>query len=1794
MKTRTKILNKAGVLLIAAFMVLSILPAVTADTSDFKDAASIFEQAKGNKTPHFPVGMPIPIVMNMETSETLSGGGGMFAPTWISYNDGSTESSLGLTSGGKITMAIELTTMELAGFYGQQITDIKFAAGSDAQGPTAEVDYQIWIDTSLPAVSGLYDGTTVTYYKEDTTDETITWQNVVLDTEFDIPMAGSVFVGVNYIDHVAGEYPCGMDDSASSPTRAALLTYEGSSWTDLPAAGFNYIWGLDVGVSAAGPGPGEDCIEDACDFAIDGFTDEFLAMGVPVDINGDGIIDYYAWNSNPHEICIKIANKGDIGIGELKLLADVFEKVCGPTIIIFDDPKYDIQQFPCCGSDYPFEFPGSSYTPISDEPLDPWTISDDDDRDSWCLQGGDENRWLTNNQAWRCTKGEDRSFGVDEDVYLGKSDASPGKKHDNLTTPAFDLSGVACATLSFSHWCEGEYTTDEDGNIIPADYGTIAYSLDDGANWIGVPASKFLAYDNDWQDVTIKFINTEIDAGDADYMHPYNMVCDDCQPGEDDIVVMDNLTGATLKVRFVWQKDPCLQYEGWYIDNVQVSKTLDYELELTCQTHEIIELEPCDAEVGVVWEDYCFPLPCEFEDDTWYEVHIVGQVFAPVGCEADLDNNEFKFQFKIVDLHDVKCVSMEATSATDVVPGDSVSVNVTVKNVGTYAEEDIPVSLQVGNLIKTEVANDGFETDSLGDYSMYYFRMPTCDTLVPWRWTKGDSGVSEIYDVDKCQARSRNPGDESIICAEQGILPYLMEDTMTILAIGETVDLDPNKNWLASGEQSDCEDPCGAELSFDMKYSLDMAEDTYYGGYYPGTLGSLAMLALMPAEGPMSGWVLGVNIIDDSDGNGYENDWVHVEFDNLAKTIWNRVKAYGYDYVPECEIGLWIIADGSCVDMLPADGNGGCTNPFNPVPWTGFMFDELYLGVVAADVTTKEVGSVIISELAQDAEETVQMSWTAELCRHVLQAETQLEGDMNPANDRCCQVIVSATQEERCFDSYIEDMTGGGPCLWHACTNREGGDDYFAWAGEETEHSGQYVNNMDQGLVSPTIDLSYSTFDLFAVNFSTWYKFSDADFGEVDIWKTYDHDGDPETASLTNWVQIGKVTGTTDGAFETKSFIVDPTEMENERTKIRFRMYSNGEGVSEGWYVDDVRIVNCTGTFADDFIGYNDGHTENAYKWTSGAAWQEAIELTDAKLSGFRDYDITDVRFSCGCDDYGFFAEDYEVWISDTFEDPTAPPMIYASGTATGTGWDTVPLTTAYEIPDSGHVYVGLTYLTSAGYPGGIDYSTHVVEGYWLYYSGSWQDGVAVGLPSAVWGLDAGVSMGAAGVEYLEDMPVLTWMDDQDDIDGYPSDLVELPDYPYINMEGIGSNYPCWDTFERGVLAPWTCEPGEGGQYWMHWYDLTDTSTLPNGASDYYHDICFDCDPGWYTIPSEKLVPWGYNAEGTGMNDAIAFELDLTGETLNQQYIKFCCAMNYDFIKEKAYIEFSPDWEPGTPMESATWTVYWCHTPGDNYGDSTGGWKVLDDFTTFDDDDRWVIEEYAGEKVYVRFRLETDGSNAAIGEGWALDDIHLKVKHTEIGDVDDEAPQTSIYFDEVTAKVTLVAQDFPIGKAVGVKATYYKIDGGEQQSGIEFTLDEGTHTIEYWSVDNNDNIESHKTATFTVDTTAPTIELTSPEEGKLYILGNPVMKRLLSSKTLCIGKVPIVADATDEGSGVSLVIFTLSNGDSGIDNDGAPYDYTFRGMHFGELTISAVAMDGSGLMSSADEITITCYSLGLL
>lgn len=69
--------------------------------------------------------------------------------------------------------------------------------------------------------------------------------------------------------------------------------------------------------------------------------------------------------------------------------------------------------------------------------------------------------------------------------------------------------------------------------------------------------------------------------------------------------------------------------------------------------------------------------------------------------------------------------------------------------------------------------------------------------------------------------------------------------------------------------------------------------------------------------------------------------------------------------------------------------------------------------------------------------------------------------------------------------------------------------------------------------------------------------------------------------------------------------------------------------------------------------------------------------------------------------------------------------------------------------------------------------------------------------------------------------------------------------------------------------------------------------------------------------------------------------------------------------------------------------------------------------------------------------------------------------------------------------MTLTASD----DTSGVAATYYTIDGGAQQTyGSTFNVTgDGVHTVQFWSVDRAGNIETARTATIKIDTTAPSI-----------------------------------------------------------------------------------------------------------
>ena len=114
---------------------------------------------------------------------------------------------------------------------------------------------------------------------------------------------------------------------------------------------------------------------------------------------------------------------------------------------------------------------------------------------------------------------------------------------------------------------------------------------------------------------------------------------------------------------------------------------------------------------------------------------------------------------------------------------------------------------------------------------------------------------------------------------------------------------------------------------------------------------------------------------------------------------------------------------------------------------------------------------------------------------------------------------------------------------------------------------------------------------------------------------------------------------------------------------------------------------------------------------------------------------------------------------------------------------------------------------------------------------------------------------------------------------------------------------------------------------------------------------------------------------------------------------------------------------------------------------------------------------------------------SASGEGthtvqfWSVDKAsNVETPTIAEFDVDETAPVTTCdalatYTD--TAEITLTAQDDPGG--TGVAATYYRLDAADVATyTVVATSTAGSHTLDFWSVDNAGNVESTQTVDFTI------------------------------------------------------------------------------------------------------------------
>jgi hypothetical protein len=113
-------------------------------------------------------------------------------------------------------------------------------------------------------------------------------------------------------------------------------------------------------------------------------------------------------------------------------------------------------------------------------------------------------------------------------------------------------------------------------------------------------------------------------------------------------------------------------------------------------------------------------------------------------------------------------------------------------------------------------------------------------------------------------------------------------------------------------------------------------------------------------------------------------------------------------------------------------------------------------------------------------------------------------------------------------------------------------------------------------------------------------------------------------------------------------------------------------------------------------------------------------------------------------------------------------------------------------------------------------------------------------------------------------------------------------------------------------------------------------------------------------------------------------------------------------------------------------------------------------------------------------------------------------------------------------------------------------------------------------------------AVFTIDNTEPSLALQKPTLNSLYIFDREVMP-ILRAKAIIVGKITIVAEASDDTSGIDNVKFYIDNTLQHTDATD-PYSWEWDETIFFMHTIKVVAYDHAG-NSKQESVEVTIYNL---
>ena len=196
----------------------------------------------------------------------------------------------------------------------------------------------------------------------------------------------------------------------------------------------------------------------------------------------------------------------------------------------------------------------------------------------------------------------------------------------------------------------------------------------------------------------------------------------------------------------------------------------------------------------------------------------------------------------------------------------------------------------------------------------------------------------------------------------------------------------------------------------------------------------------------------------------------------------------------------------------------------------------------------------------------------------------------------------------------------------------------------------------------------------------------------------------------------------------------------------------------------------------------------------------------------------------------------------------------------------------------------------------------------------------------------------------------------------------------------------------------------------------------------------------------------------------------------------------------------------------------------------------------------------------INVRGQIVGSRIVTGAYREVRAFLLTPKTTTVASVDVGTLGQNNWYTSPEVRVTLTATEPEV-----VRAVYYKVDGGDQQTylGGHIVINgDGKHTLEFWSVDVVGNEETHGTQNVWIDATLPA--LTVPA-GKTVNVEPGATSAIVD---------PGAATATDAMSGLAGEV-------SGTRSDGKPLADRYQ---IGKTTITWAATDNAGNTAQAPQI----------